>query len=221
MGTLGTFAVDPFPNPRKAFTANSPDQVRGELNQLAKAITGHDADATIHVTDALQTTIDDLVTDVATNTSDIATNTSDIADLAADVAALSGLGGLGGIPFTMNPNATVGASTTTYGGPAANGFSNPESTRQVKIQFACTVSQLRVLLSTNMAGGSPADLVVTLRKNGSSTALALTILSTDVAGMYQTTAGSPISFSSGDTISVQFAQQSAGASGNIFTWSVG
>ena len=46
MGILGSFQVNPFPWPKKP--APQADPVRGELNQLAKAITGHDDDATLH-----------------------------------------------------------------------------------------------------------------------------------------------------------------------------
>lgn len=48
MGKLGTFGLTPFPWPRKPLDPKSPDQIRGELNQLAKNLTGHDADAALH-----------------------------------------------------------------------------------------------------------------------------------------------------------------------------
>lgn len=53
MGQLGDYAVQPFSKPVRPMNPDTaPDQIRGELNQLAKNLTGHDADASLHVVTA-------------------------------------------------------------------------------------------------------------------------------------------------------------------------
>lgn len=49
MGTVGQFGLNPFSAPHRPVDPDrAPDQLRGNDNQLAKNLTAHDADATIH-----------------------------------------------------------------------------------------------------------------------------------------------------------------------------
>lgn len=117
MGQLGLYAVKPFPLPAKPLDADkAPLQIRGNDNQLAKNLTAHDADASLH-------TVTSSTTGVTTSAVAITTAVTGLA-----YAVVAGNDG-GGKTFvdqvvwngTTNVK-TVISSTTVDGAPAARTY---------------------------------------------------------------------------------------------------
>jgi hypothetical protein len=101
--------------------------------------------------------------------------------------------GKGGSNFFIVGSATgLGAGLTRYGNVAG---STAESQVRLPLSSACSISDLYVRTTATM--NASASLAVTLFKNGSSTALTLTIAGGSVAGTYSNTANS-VSFVAGD-----------------------
>jgi len=95
--------------------------------------------------------------------------------------------------FFISGSATgLGAGLTRYGNVAG---STAESQVRLPLSSACTISHLYVRTTATM--NASASLAVTLFKNGSSTALTLTIAGGSVAGTYSNTANS-VTFVAGD-----------------------
>lgn len=95
--------------------------------------------------------------------------------------------------FFISGSATgLGAGLTRYGNIAG---STAESQVRLPLSSACTISDLYIRTTATM--NANASLAVTLFKNGSSTALTLTIAGGSVAGTYSNTANS-VSFVAGD-----------------------
>jgi len=95
--------------------------------------------------------------------------------------------------FFITGSATgLGAGLTRYGNIAG---STAESQVRLPLSSACTISHLYVRTTATM--NASASLAVTLFKNGSSTALTLTIAGGSVAGTYSNTANS-VTFVAGD-----------------------
>jgi hypothetical protein len=101
--------------------------------------------------------------------------------------------GKGGSNFFIVGSATgLGAGLTRYGNVAG---STAESQVRLPLSSACNISDLYVRTTATM--NASASLAVTLFKNGSSTALTLTIAGGSVAATYSNTANS-VSFVAGD-----------------------
>jgi hypothetical protein len=101
--------------------------------------------------------------------------------------------GGGAFNFFVTGSATgLGAGLTRYGNIAG---STAESQVRLPLSSACTISDLYVRTTATM--NALASLAVTLFKNGSSTALTLTIAGGSVAGTYSNTANS-VTFAAGD-----------------------
>jgi hypothetical protein len=101
--------------------------------------------------------------------------------------------GGGGSQFFVTGSATgLGAGLTRYGNVAG---STAESQVRLPVSAACTISHLYVRTTATM--NALASLAVTLFKNGSSTALTLTIAGGSAAGTYSNTANS-VTFAAGD-----------------------
>jgi hypothetical protein len=101
--------------------------------------------------------------------------------------------GKGGSNFFIVGSATgLGAGLTRYGNVAG---STAESQVRLPLSSACSISDLYVRTTATM--NALASLAVTLFKNGSSTALTLTIAGGSVAATYSNTANS-VSFVAGD-----------------------
>lgn len=94
--------------------------------------------------------------------------------------------------FIVGSATGLGAGLTRYGNVAG---STAESQVRLPLSSACTISDLYVRTTATM--NASASLAVTLFKNGSSTALTLTIAGGSVAGTYSNTANS-VSFVAGD-----------------------
>ena len=107
--------------------------------------------------------------------------------------------GGGASNFFVTGSATgLGAGLTRYGNVAG---STAESQVRLPLSNACSISDLYVRTTATM--NASASLAVTLFKNGSSTALTLTIAGGSVAGTYSNTANS-VSFVAGDGWSLAF-----------------
>jgi hypothetical protein len=101
--------------------------------------------------------------------------------------------GGGASNFFVSGSATgLGAGLTRYGNVAG---STAESQVRLPLSNACTISDLYVRTTATM--NALASLAVTLFKNGSSTALTLTIAGGSAAGTYSNTANS-VTFAAGD-----------------------
>jgi hypothetical protein len=94
--------------------------------------------------------------------------------------------------FIVGSATGLGAGLTRYGNVAG---STAESQVRLPLSSACSISDLYVRTTATM--NASASLAVTLFKNGSSTALTLTIAGGSVAGTYSNTANS-VSFVAGD-----------------------
>ena len=92
----------------------------------------------------------------------------------------------------------LGAGTTRYGGV---GGTTAESQVRLPIAVACTISDLYVRTTATM--NASASLAVTIFKNGSSTALTLTIAGGSVAGTYSNTA-TTTTFAAGDGFNIEY-----------------
>ena len=94
--------------------------------------------------------------------------------------------------FIVGSATGLGVGLTRYGNVAG---STAESQVRLPLSSACSISDLYVRTTATM--NASASLAVTLFKNGSSTALTLTIAGGSVAGTYSNTANS-VSFVAGD-----------------------
>jgi len=100
--------------------------------------------------------------------------------------------------FIVGAATGLNAGLTRYGNIAG---STTESQVRLPLSSICTISHLYVRTTATM--NASASLAVTLFKNGSSTALTLTIAGGSVAGTYSNTANS-ISFAAGDGWTLQY-----------------
>jgi hypothetical protein len=100
--------------------------------------------------------------------------------------------------FIVGSATGLGAGLTRYGNVAG---STAESQVRLPISSSCTISHLYVRTTATM--NALASLAVTLFKNGSSTALTLTIAGGSVAATYSNTANS-VSFVAGDGWTLQY-----------------
>jgi hypothetical protein len=100
--------------------------------------------------------------------------------------------------FIVGSATGLAAGITRYGNIAG---STAESQVRLPLSSACTISHLYVRTTATM--NASASLAVTLFKNGSSTALTLTIAGGSVAGTYSNTANL-VSFVAGDGWTLQY-----------------
>jgi len=126
------------------------------------------------------------------------------------------------VPFTGLIGASCGAngisaSTTAYG-PffGQTNFSATEASRQFIMPAAGSIRNLYVRTGNSQHNSN--SLVVTIRKNGTATAVTLTIAANAAAGVFSNVANS-FSFVAGDLISVEFVNNATGSSANIIAWS--
>lgn len=116
MGTLGLNATKPFSRPvRPLNEMTAPDQIRGALNQVGKAITDHDADASLHL--------------VTTTTAGVSSATAIASAIVhSAVAWVNGDTGAGAAFVDQvawngtSGTATAISATTTQGAPAARTY---------------------------------------------------------------------------------------------------
>ena len=110
-------------------------------------------------------------------------------------------------------NDTINGSTTSYYNPyAGTGVDGTEATRQGVIPITGVVKNLFVRTATTQgAGGS---LVFTVRLNGVSTALTLTVAAGATAGTFSNTTNS-FNITAGDLISHQVVNNAATTSAQI------
>jgi len=121
------------------------------------------------------------------------------------------------IPFFQLPNVNVAAGTTTFAGPAAAGFSTPESTRLCTSSVPFSVSRLRVIIST--AQPAAQNLTINVRRNTVNIGLQLVILASAVIGIYEAVISPPVAFGVGDSPTLQLVQDAgASASATIASW---
>lgn len=121
-----------------------------------------------------------------------------------------------GVPTQRMPlggvqDLTIGASTTTY--ISYNQVSNAvEARRNYIMPMAGTIREMYVVMSgTQDASGS---LVITMRKNGSSQTLAVTVAAGSGTGTYSDTSNS-FSVSAGDLVSIQVTNNATATSARI------
>lgn len=108
---------------------------------------------------------------------------------------------------------TVALSATSYAQPyMGNSFNNTQTNRQLTIKVAGTAQSLYVRTSTTQSGTG--NLVITVMKNGSPTAITLTITAGSVAGTF-TDLVNTVAFAAGDLISYQMANGATATSANI------
>lgn len=108
--------------------------------------------------------------------------------------------------FFITGSATgLGAGLTRYGNITG---STAESQVRLPLSSACTISHLYVRTTATM--NASASLAVTLFKNGSSTALTLTIAGGSVAGTYSNTANS-VTFAASDGWTLQYVNAGSAA----------
>lgn len=118
MGLIGQYGLNPFSRPVRPFNPlTGPDQIRGAINQLAKNLTDHDADASIHLVST---------TTAGVTTSAVAIYTAIVHSAFGFVNGSDGAGKdfVDAIAWdgTSGTVAAV-ASTTTAGVPAARTYS--------------------------------------------------------------------------------------------------
>ena len=114
-------------------------------------------------------------------------------------------------------DASANAGATLYSTFGSDKNSSTEARNQCVVPISGTFSNLYVRLRTSQ----PADnsLVITLRVNGSSTALTVTIPANSAAGNYTDLTHS-VSFSAGDLVGVQVVNNSSSTSGSILSISL-
>lgn len=112
-------------------------------------------------------------------------------------------------------NVTVGAGLARYTAPASQTVAPSSGAQAVALPAARTVSNLVILTS----GTQPADgpLTVTVYKNGTATALTLTVPANAAGGVF-TDSTHAVSFAAGDKLSIQLDNTVSGsASANILS----
>lgn len=106
---------------------------------------------------------------------------------------------------------SVGASTTTYLYTHSTSFS-AESSRQMIMAASCSLTNLVVRTSSTQS--STGDLAITMRVNGASTAVTLTIAASTTSGTFSDTAHSA-AVNPGDLVSIQLANAATATSAAI------
>lgn len=112
------------------------------------------------------------------------------------------------ILYSGGSNATVAASTTNYLNPTYLGII-ASAGRNIVIPVACTIRNLYFITnSTQPASGS---FVITVLKNNAATSLTVTITAGAAANTFSDTSHS-VSFSAGDTCTIELKNNATGAS---------
>lgn len=109
------------------------------------------------------------------------------------------------------PGTLAAQGSTHYFWPGASSITSatPESSSQVAMPAAGTLSNF--FLTSAAAQSSTGSLVLTLRKNGASTALAVTIPASGAAGTYSDTTHT-VSVSAGDLLDIQITNNATSSS---------
>lgn len=114
---------------------------------------------------------------------------------------------------------TINTSTTSYGITGTASLST-EATRQIVVPQACTITGVYLQLSTAM-GGTTGNMTVTLRVNGAGSTLTFAVPFGSTAGVYSdTTTAHWVGVSSGDRLSVEFANGTDATSGGLVGLSI-
>ena len=143
MGILGQYALNPFSKPVRPWNATTgPDQTRGALNQLAKNLTGHDADDTIHTVTTTTT--------VASGVGAVTIYPAPSGQVRAVVAGSDGAGKSFQDVVAWHPSGSVTAvnSTTTQGVPAVRTYSLSTGALQLTMASGTYVIQVIPTLFT-------------------------------------------------------------------------
>lgn len=111
---------------------------------------------------------------------------------------------------------SITASTLTYASFSGSSTSFNEANRQIVIPFSSTISNLS--LTTTGAQPASGTFTITVRKNSADTALAIVIPVSGAAGTYSDNVNS-VSFSAGDTMSIQMNNAASAVTGNVGCYS--
>lgn len=143
----------------------------------------------------------------------IAGATQDLsATLSAAALSLSRVSAAGAFLVTNFNNRTVAASTTEFW-PAGGGFpSTAEANAQVPVPVACVATNLRVRSLTAQSGTG--NFAITLRRNGASTPIVVTVAAGAASGTYSDLVHT-ISLSAGDLIDYQAANSATVSSATV------
>lgn len=155
--------------------------------------------------------------------------------MAVDAAAATGslrTLGAGGLQAAAGNHAHASAARSVVGGHITDNVSIPGATTKYTSLFgsvafgsevqvhapwsrAGTFKSMRIYI--RVAQGNSGTLVVTLRKNGANTALAVTVPISGAAGVYATTAD--VSIAQGDTVGIKI-DNNAGVDSVLNGWSL-
>lgn len=114
--------------------------------------------------------------------------------------------------------ATVTASTTAFGPiEGTSNYNATENNRQIVMPYAGTIKNFYVATSTLQPASG--NMVITLRKNGASQTVTLTIAAGAAAGTFSDLVNS-FTFVAGDLISIQFVNNGTAASAALIAWGV-
>lgn len=153
-----------------------------------------------------------VVTNVATG--DVITAAKMNTKLESPIAAGEVAGGvIRAMLSSIFAGATVGASSTVYAGPGDAALNATEDNVKAPVPYAGTIRNLRVRNAT--AQPATGSLVVTLRKNGVSQTVTVTLAASTAANT--TTADTTNSFSvaAGDLVDAQVVNNASGASAGL------
>jgi hypothetical protein len=117
----------------------------------------------------------------------------------------------------VNQNATVAASTTTYGTFIYSSLGT-ELARIFVVPYACTMKNFYVRLFAVQPGTG--SLVMTLRKNQADTAVVVTIAAGSAANTEANSGSTSATFAAGDDCSIKFVNNATGTSGTINNTSI-
>jgi len=152
------------------------------------------------------------ITLTTTGTSGAATFNSGTGAL--NIPQYAGAGAGASVQFVSGSATGLAAGVTRYGSVAGT---TAETQVRVPLASACTINNLYVLTTATM--NASASLAVTIFKNGSATAVTLTIAGGSAAGTYSDTSNS-VSFAAGDGWNIRYVNSgsvaAAASSGTSF-----
>ncbi len=123
----------------------------------------------------------------------------------------------GSIPLVSSPGASLAAGATSFDGPFGLSFNGVESARQMVMPLACQASNMYVYVSSTQP--STGSVAITLRKNSTDQALAVTIPASAGAGTYRDITHT-VPFAAGDLVSMKSVNKATGTSAAIVSVSL-
>ena len=120
--------------------------------------------------------------------------------------------------MAVNQNATVAASTTTYGSFIYSGFNASESARIFVVPYACTMKNFYVRIFAAQSGTG--SLVFTLRNNAADTSVVVTIAAGSAAGTEANSGGTSTTFVAGDNCAIKIQNNATATSGTVNNTSI-